>query len=153
MALTIEPNQSRTGKPASECSPDELIPRPIRGIMTNYGYLLPDPHIPNRVSVWFTGGSLEVNDEEKDLEEWKKIFGNAPNRDVGEFARVLAAKVLLGATVPDQMEENGTLSYTLKRPIGGHGTAFCDVLYMDEQLRIMRGHTGSVFVFHKVRHN
>jgi PAP_fibrillin len=154
VALTIEPNQSRTGKSASECTPEELIPRPIRGIMTNYGYLLPDPNVPNRVSVWFTGGSLEVNDEEKDLEEWKEIFGeNAPNRDMSEFARVLAAKVLLGATVPDHMEENGTLNYTLKRPIGGHGTAFCDVLYMDEKLRVMRGHTGSVFVFHKVKYD
>jgi hypothetical protein len=119
--------------------------------MTNYGYLLPDPNVANRVSVWFTGGSLEVNDEEKDLEEWKKIFGKAPNRDMSEFARLLAAKVLLGATVSDQMEENGTLSYTLKRPIGGHGSAFCDVLYMDEKLRVMRGHSGSLFAFSKVK--
>lgn len=119
--------------------------------MTNYGYLLPDPHVPNRLSVWFTGGSLEVNDDEQDLEEWKRIFGDAPNRDMSEYARLLAAKVLLGAVVPDQMEENGTLNYLLKRPIGGHGSAFCDVLYMDEKLRIMRGHNGSMFAFRKVQ--
>lgn len=115
--------------------------------MTNYGYLLPDPDVANRVSIWFTGGSLEVNDEESDLEDWKMIFGNAPNRNMSEFARVLAAKVLLGASTSDEMEENGTMSYTLKRPIGGHGTAFCDVLFMDETLRVMRGHGGSVLVF------
>ena len=88
-----------------------------------------------------------MNDEESDLEDWKMIFGNAPNRNMSEFARVLAAKVLLGASTSDEMEENGTMSYTLKRPIGGHGTAFCDVLFMDETLRVMRGHGGSVLVF------
>jgi hypothetical protein len=120
--------------------------------MTNYGYILPDPHVPNRQSVWFTGGSLEVNDDLRDLEGWKKIFGgDVPHRDMSEFARVLAAKVLLGAMVPDHMEENGNLNYLLKRPIGGHGTAFCDVLYMDEKLRVIRGHNGSVFVFRRVQ--
>ena len=146
--MTIEPNQCRSGKPASESKPQDVISKPIRGIITNFGYLLPDPNYANRVSIWFTGGSLEVNDEQEDLGEWKKIFGrNAPNRSISEFARVLAAKVLLGAAIPDEMEENGTLSYSLKRPIGGHGTAFCDVLYMDDKLRVLRGHGGSVFVF------
>ena len=88
-----------------------------------------------------------MNDEERDLEDCKLGFGNAPNRNMSEFARVLAAKVLLGASVPDEMDESGTLSYTLKRPIGGHGTAFCDVLFMDEKLRVLRGHCGSVLVF------
>jgi hypothetical protein len=151
VALTIEPDQTRAGKPANGSRAEDVITRPIRGIMTNYGYLLPDPNVANRLSVWFTGGSLEVNDEENDLEEWKKIFGkNAPNRDMSEYARLLAAKVLLGATVSDEMEENGTLSYVLKRPIGGHGSAFCDVLYMDDKLRVMRGHNGSIFAFSKV---
>jgi hypothetical protein len=151
VALTIEPDQTRSGKPANGSRGEDVIARPIRGIMTNYGYLLPDPNVANRLSVWFTGGSLEVNDDKNDLEEWKKIFGaDAPNRNMSECARVLAAKVLLGATVSDQMEENGTLSYTLKRPIGGHGSAFCDVVYMDDNLRVMRGHNGSIFAFNKV---
>jgi PAP_fibrillin len=95
---------------------------------------------------------LEVNDEEKDLEEWKRIFGkDAPNRDMSEFARVLAAKVLLGVTMSDEIEENGTLSYNMQRPIGGHGTAFCDVIYLDSKIRVMRGHGGSIFVFQKVK--
>jgi hypothetical protein len=42
------------------------------------------------------------------------------------------------------------MNYTLKRPIGGHGSAFCDVLYLDDSLRIMRGHHGSLFIFSKV---
>lgn len=152
VALTIEPDQTRAGQPANGSCAEDVITRPIRGIMTNYGYVLPDPNVANRLSVWFTGGSFEVNDDEQDLEEWKKIFGKeAPNRDMSEFARVLAAKVLLGASISDQMEENGTLSYFLKRPIGGHGSAFCDVMYMDDKLRVMRGHNGSIFAFNKVQ--
>jgi hypothetical protein len=153
VAFTIEPNQSRAGNPAPHCSSSEyIVPRPIRGILTNFGYLLPDPNVPNRLSIWFTGGSLEVDNEEEDLDEWKRIFGkDAPNRDMSEFARVLAAKVLLGVTMSDEMEENGTLSYSMQRPIGGHGTAFCDVMYIDSKIRVMRGHGGSVFVFQNVK--
>jgi len=42
------------------------------------------------------------------------------------------------------------MSYFFKRPIGGHGDVFCDVLYMDDTLRITQGHHGSVFVSIKV---
>ena len=156
VAFTIEPNQTRTGRqvPPSKGNnkQDEfVIRRPIRGIMTNYGYILPDPEVPNRLSIWFTGGALEVNDEQ-DLEEWKKIFDEStvPKRDMREFARLLAAKVLLGAHASDVVEPDGTMSYALKRPIGGHGSAFCDVLFQDDSLRIMLGHRGSLFVFLKV---
>jgi hypothetical protein len=154
VAFTIEPNQTRTGQQVLRYpKQDEFVIRhPIRGIMTNYGYMLPDPEVPNRLSIWFTGGTLEVNDEENDLEEWKKIFDDStvPRRDMREFACLLAAKVLLGANTSDTLEEDGSMSYTLKRPIGGHGSAFCDVLYLDDSLRIMRGHHGSLYVFSKV---
>lgn len=151
VAFTIEPNQTRTGaKPGNSSNDEDIIERPIRGIMTNYGYMLPDPLVHNRLTVWFTGGSLEPNDDD-DLEEWKRIFNAAPNRDMGEFARLLASKVLLGAIVNDTVDKtDGSLSYVLKRPIGGHGSAFCDVLYMDNKLRVMRGHNGSLFIFNKV---
>lgn len=93
-----------------------------------------------------------MNDEESDLEEWKQIFDEnaVPRRDMREFARLLAAKVLLGANTSDELAPDGTMNYTLKRPIGGHGSCFCDVLYLDDSLRIMRGHHGSLYVFSKV---
>jgi hypothetical protein len=74
---------------------------------------------------------------------------------LGELARVLAAKVLLGATVrsPDaepEGDDDGSASYQLKRPIGGHGQVFCDVLYSDDDLRVMRGHHGTVYVHRRV---
>lgn len=28
----------------------------VQGIMTNYGFIVPDPTVRNRYSVWFTGG-------------------------------------------------------------------------------------------------
>lgn len=152
VALTTEPGQASGHTSEETKRSQEESSRPLRGIITNYGYFLPDPDVPNRISIWFTGGSLEVNDEQNDLDEWKRIFHHdrVPKRNLREHARVLAAKILLGARVPETMEEDGTMSYWLERPIGGHGFAFCDVLYLDETLRIMRGHHGSIFVFARV---
>lgn len=93
-----------------------------------------------------------MQDEPTDLEEWKRIFDftSAPSRDLREFANILAAKVLLGALLPDNVENDGTMSFVLKRPIGGHGSAFCDIIYMDDDLRIMKGHHGSVYICTRV---
>jgi hypothetical protein len=71
---------------------------------------------------------------------------SAPDRFPKEYANMLAAKVLLGAHLPESLEEDGTMSFSLKRPIGGHGSVYCDVVFMDDQLRIMKGHHGSVYV-------
>lgn len=148
-AITIEGGQDRKGNiDDQQDSESYIIPRSIRAILTTHGYSIPDPSIPNRLSVWFSGGSLEVQDEENDLEEWKKIFdtASAPNRDIREYANNLAARLILGAHIPDKLEHDGTLRFDLKRPIGGHGSVFCDVIYMDENLRIMHGHHDSVYV-------
>jgi len=148
-AITIEAGQDRKGNIKDQRDSDRyIVPRPIRGILTMQGYSLPDPTTSNRLSIWFSGGSLEVQDEEKDSAEWKKIFdtSSAPNRDIREYANSLAAKLLLGAQIPDKLEQDGTLRFDLKRPIGGHGSVFCDVIYMDENLRIMHGHHDSVYV-------
>lgn len=72
-------------------------------------------------------------------------------RQLQEKARVLAAKLLLGATVPSKMEDDGTMEFELTRPIGGHGTAYTDVLFLDKSLRIVQGHRGSLFVMTRVR--
>ena len=169
VAFVIEPNQDRHGNQIGEVGDaneanavknkghhprhrHRPITRPIRGIMTNLGFMLPDPKMPNRMSVWFTEGQLEVNDEEEDLKEWQRIFDNrgAPKRALRERAHILAAKLFLGADVPDQMDEDGTMRYELKRPIGGHGLAYTDVLYLDDDLRILRGHHGQIYVCARV---
>ena len=56
-----------------------------------------------------------MKDEERDLEDWKLIFLNAPIRNMIEFARVLAAKVLLRASVVS--DESGTISYTDRKSV------------------------------------
>jgi len=159
-AFTIEPHQTRRGtsldqnSAASAAADEYVVKRPLRGLLTNHGYCVPDPHVPNRLSIWFSGGSLEVQDEtdEETLSEWQSLFDESkvPRRDLKEFARVLAAKFLLGASMSEVMDEDGTLSYRLNRPIGGHGEVYCDVLYSDEDFRIVQGHHGSIFVFSRV---
>ena len=156
IALTIEAGQNRRGETVENEGKDNteafVVRRPIHALLTNHGYALPDPTVPNRLSIWFTGGTLELQNENENLEEWKQLFDQdeAPRRDLGEFARVLAARVLLGADIPEGMEEDGTMKYTLKRPIGGHGQVFLDVIYADDSLRILKGHRGSLFVFTKI---
>lgn len=133
------------------CSP------PLRGLMTTFGYILPDPSTPNRFSVWFTGGLIEeVNGNNNNAntggtsspsERWKRIFCNPEQRTLGSLARLIAARLLLGADIPDQMDEvDGSMDYTFHRPIGGHGQHYVDVLYLDHNLRIMRGHHGTIYV-------
>jgi hypothetical protein len=157
VAFTIEAGQDRKGNmvadPSSNVdgSDDDQqyrVPRPIRGILTTQGYSIPDPNVSNRLSIWFSGGTLEVQDEEKDGKEWKQIFDvdSASETDLREYANILAAKVLLGALVPEKVEPDGTMSFCLNRPIGGHGSVYVDVLFMDDTIRIMRGHHGSVYV-------
>jgi len=149
VAITIEAGQNRKGICMDQTDSDSyIVPKPIRGILTTQGYSIPDPNVANRLSIWFSGGSLEVQDEEKDVDEWKKIFdtSSAPNRDIREYANSLAARLLLGAHIHDEIEDDGTLRFDLTRPIGGHGSVFCDIIYMDENLRIMHGHHDSVYV-------
>ena len=112
--------------------------------MTNYGYSLPDPEHTRRQSIWFTGGTIEPADEdEESVKAWKRVFGaNAAE----EKTKLLAQKILLGA-VSEPMDENGVIGFHLCRPIGGRASAFCDVVYMDNDLRVMKGHSGSVYVF------
>ena len=160
-AFSIEPASPLFG----DNSPNATVVRPIRCIMTTYGYILPDPSTPNRLSVWFTGGTVEVDDE-GDADEWKRIFGGSsaaaaaanagpmapprPGPSLSERAKMLAAKLLLGASVPHGMEEDGSMSFKLKRPVGGHGSTYVDTIYLDDTLRIMQGHHGSLFVMARV---
>lgn len=67
-----------------------MLRRPIRALLTNNGHCVPDPSTPNRLTIWFSGGSLEAQDEEADLVEWKHLFDEnlAPSRNMSEFARV-----------------------------------------------------------------
>lgn len=132
-------------------APNKDVYRPIKGIMTTYGYSLPDPNTPNRHSIWFTGGRIEPNDDPQDIKSWKHLFDlHPPKRTFGEKAKLLAVQLLMGATVPKRVAEDGSMEYTFTRPLGGHGMAYVDVIYLDEGMRIVRGHRGTTFVFSRL---
>jgi hypothetical protein len=134
VALTIEPRLFTTQSGQEDPSPS----RRLRGLQVVHGYMLPDPDVPNRLTVWFTGGELspapppqdgsqEENSEYGGLEEWKELFGGEHKRTWKESFSVMGAKLFLGAELQDSMDSNGTMSYTLHRPYGGHGKAYVDV--------------------------
>eukprot|EP00956_Cyclotella_meneghiniana_P002023 scaffold2251_cov73-Cyclotella_meneghiniana.AAC.5 len=176
VSITLEP-------PASVGQPEPPgIPSPtkrLRAIIAVKGYVLPDPHIPNRLTVWFTGGKLcpamlanededmdegvekgsskgkkgkgkkETNgddDEYGGFEEWSALFSKGKwRKTLGERARAMAAKLLLGAEIPNKMEDNGHMEYSLHRPVGGHSKVYVEVMYLDEDILIMKGHRGTIY--------
>jgi hypothetical protein len=145
-AFTVEPTLA-----AYPEAPNKDVMRPIKGIMTTYGYTLPDPENPNRHSVWITGGRIGPNNDPVDQRAWKNQFARHPSKhSLGEKAKLLAVKLLMGAELPEGMNEDGSMEYNFTRPIGGHGTAFIDTLYLDDTLRIVRGHRGTIFVFSRM---
>ena len=149
-SFTVE--QTTGARSSTNATSQDPSGEPLRGILTNYGYALPDPANPNRKSIWFTGGTIEPADE-RSLSEWKKVFG--PKTDNGQSsieadeAKALASKMLLGV-IHEPMDDQGVVGYHLNRPIGGHGNAYCDVIYMDDDIRVMRGNSGSIYVFQRV---
>jgi hypothetical protein len=145
-AFTIESNSA-----SFPDAPNKDVHRPIKGIMTTFGYSLPDPAVENRHSIWFTGGRIEPNNDPADIFAWKKLFTeHPPKHTLGEKAKLLAVKLLMGATAPKPMGEDGSMEYSFTRPLGGHGMAYVDVIYLDETLRIVRGHRGTVMVFSRL---
>jgi len=146
-ALTIEPGQFMA-------PPGETIPSPPRRLRATHvvrGFFLPDPDIPNRMTVWFTGGYLSpagagstYDPSYGTLEDWVELFGAEHKRTWSEALGILGAKLLLGADLPDGMKPDGTLSYTLHRPYGGHGKGYVDIMYADNELLITKGHSGTI---------
>ena len=145
--FTIEPWRADFG----DDSPNKTVDRPIHGVMTTYGYLhaYPAHHrksAHHRFSVWFTGGSLEVDGAKN--EKWFQIFDNnsesaPPKRTAAEAEKLEAAKLFMGAhTNDDEMDEDGALSYTLSKPKASH----IDLIYLDKTMQILRGSSGTVYV-------
>jgi hypothetical protein len=56
------------------------------------------------------------------------------------------AKMMIGATPSDGILEDSSLAYALKKPIGGHSTAYQQVLYLDDDTRITEGNRGTTVV-------
>jgi hypothetical protein len=161
-AFTIEPTNltttfTKTNKSSKDKNnnktPQRIVRRPIRCTMTTSGYMIPDPNVEGRDSVWITGGRMEPNATPEDTERWNELFpdGIRPPHEWAAAARLLAVKWLMGAELSDVADaQTGAFSYQFTRPLGGHGLAYIDTLYMDASLRIVRGHRGTIFCFARV---
>lgn len=148
MSLRVEPAKD------SECSSG-----PIQAVKQVKGYMLPDPSVPNRLTIWFVGGKLSPigpegakPDEATAPSEWKELFGGSQDKTWKDSIKDAGAKLFLGAELPHGMAADGTLSYQLHRPHGGHGVAYIDVLYYDEHLLVTRGNRGTIYVASRQDH-
>jgi len=145
-AFTIE-----TPLAAYPDAPNQDVHRPIRGLMHTYGFSLPDPDTPHRDTIWITGGRIEPNNDTQDFQAWKRQFELHPAKvsGFGQKAKFLAVKLLMGATATAAVmdESDGSFEYAFTRPLGGHGVAYIDTLFVDDSLRVVRGHRGTTFVF------
>jgi hypothetical protein len=135
-------------------SPNYDIDGPIQAVMTTTGYIIPNPHKSNRVSIWFSGGSIELagNRNPEDTKRWNSVFDHnkMPKRAFSERSKLFVAGMIMGASAGDRLNAEGKMTYALKRPIGGHDTAFVEVIYLDATIRIVRANTGVVYVFARV---
>ena len=127
--------------------------RPLRGMMITYGYMIPDPDVPHRHTVWITGGRMRLSTScpatDDTALEWNRTIGNPKrSRSFKEHATLLALKLFMGAEFKcSYNQELAEQEYVFTRPLGGHGMTYIDTLYMDEDVRIVRGHRGTLFVF------
>lgn len=119
-AFTVEPTESDGNE----------SDKPLQGLMTTFGFLLPDPSFKNRFTIWFTGGMIEEANSREigPSNKWKRTFSDPKGRTLTQKISVLAASVILGAQISDKMDEkDGSIEYTFKKPIGGHGRCYVDV--------------------------
>ena len=132
--------------------------------MTTYGYVLPDPTTHDRLSVWFAGGKISCGEDKasREFQIWKEIFGypatkrgrtRRRRRTFREGAIVFAAQMMMGAKGYDEAmdEDTGELSYTFTRPVGGHAKNYVDILHLDDNIRVMRGHAGTTYAFARLK--
>ena len=77
-AFTIEPETPLDAEFGSDAAPNCGIDKPIRAVMVTKGYIVPNPHpkLRNRVTIWFTGGTIELSDKqnETDCKLWNRGF-------------------------------------------------------------------------------
>lgn len=140
--------------PSFPNAPNAHLKRQCRGILSTQGYIVADPDTPNRHTVWITEGNMHANDAPQDTQVWKDFF-TAQLETVPSKAQSLARQLRRSSGSVDHRvdSESRQQSYRFRRPLGGHGLAYVDTLYVDQSLRIIRGHRGTLFVFSKIMGN
>jgi hypothetical protein len=153
-AFTIE--QTRESPSNSQIfgveSPNLDVYEPIQGLMTTYGYAISNPHDSSQLSIWFTGGSLEVHDVDGRLQQWKRIFEdeNRPKRKQQAFWKRRLNKARDRGISLSELEEDGKMTYSIMKPFAGHDRSYINVLYMDETLLVTKANTGPIYVSARV---
>jgi hypothetical protein len=118
----------------------------IEGVLQMDGYTLPNPSEDNRYSIWFTGGRCYALNGQ-DAKQWQDVFGTElPKLKKRERFNLWMAKMIMGAQPSEGMLEDGTLAYSLTKPIGGHKVAFQQVIYLDDETIITLGNRGTIIV-------
>ena len=108
--------------------------RNIKIGITNYGCLLPDPTIRNRLSICFASRTLEQdpdsnsddNDNSVPEDEWKEMFNNLMrNRSMTKRAKLFVADLLPRIKAPDKIEDDSSEEHNLCEHVRG----YCDVSF------------------------
>mmetsp|Transcript_15043 Transcript_15043/g.31023 ORF Transcript_15043/g.31023 Transcript_15043/m.31023 type:complete len:391 (-) Transcript_15043:87-1259(-) len=119
----------------------------VQGVLQMDGFTIPNPNEPNRYSIWFTGGRCYAAPGQDTAQKWRQVFGTElPQLNQWEQFQLWMAKVLMGAEPSQGLQQDGSLSYVLKKPIGGHDSAYQQVLYLDDSYRVTVGNKGSIVV-------
>jgi len=122
----------------------------IKGVLQIDGYTLPNPSEDNRYSIWFTGGRCYAL-KGQDAKQWQDVFGTElPKLSMKERFSLWMAKMIMGAQPSEGMLEDGSLAYSLTKPIGGHKTAFQQVIYLDAETRITVGNRGTIVAVSRI---
>lgn len=123
----------------------------LRGISTLKGVVAEDPSDSKRLVIKFSMGTIEPEDGQ-DLDSWSEVIGvkdataegsKGPLSWVKRKAKGLVLKLLLGFREPaDELGSRGELSYEMRRS----PSATVDVIYIDDDMRIVRGSRGALVV-------
>ena len=119
----------------------------IQGVLQMDGFTIPNPHEKNRYSIWFTGGRCYALNPQRDGKKWRSVFGtDLPKFNKLEQVQLWMANLFMGAEPTKGMRQDGSLTYVMKKPIGGHQQAYQQVLYLDDKLRVTVGNKGTIVV-------
>ena len=128
---------------------DDVVP-PLQGVVRNLGVC--EPCSDDSLQVKFTGGVLSPQDG-TDLKAWKQVFGDqtpasgALKRSLKERLKDFFLQLMFGFVPPQGMDpETGEVKFKMRRSPKGK----LQILYLDEELRITKGHRGTVLVCDRI---